>query len=106
MLVFSSRNGGTGNLSCSLQAPSRGRLTGDLIAGGDNPFGCHNDDARSLQLINVRAPLTVDVFDRSDTDDTIGGHHGPWARIIVRQLGTYVVESFETPFHRGSERST
>ena len=104
MLVFSSQNGGTGNLSCSLPAPSRGQLTVERIAGGDNRFSCHNDDARSLRLINVGAPLTVDVFDRSDTDDSIGGHHGPWARIIVRQSGTYVVESFETPFHRGSVR--
>ena len=38
------------------------------------------------------------------TDDSIGGHHGPWARVIVRQSGTYLVESFETPFHRGSVR--
>jgi hypothetical protein len=47
MLVFSSHNGGTGNLSCSLPAPSRGQLTVERIAGGDNRFSCHNDDARS-----------------------------------------------------------
>jgi hypothetical protein len=93
-LLFLSNNGGTGNLSALMPAPARGS-----ILSTDNhakAFSFHNDDARSLRLINVKAPLTIRVCDDTvPCDDAVIRDSKPRALIFIRQSGTYTIPSFE-----------
>jgi hypothetical protein len=93
-LLFLSGNGGTGNLSASMPAPAKNGLI--FTSNRQNPYNLRNDDARSVRLLNVVAPLTIEVYDDSRSDTS-----KPHARIFIRKSGTYTIGSFQGSSSQG-----
>ena len=93
--IFLSGNGGTGT-SCAFMpvpSPSKPFASADNGEGG-KAFGFRNDCARSLRLVNVKAPLTIKI---SDPDfgcfDNVIRDSKPRAKIFIRHSGSYTIGS-------------
>jgi hypothetical protein len=95
LVVSSSGNGGTGNLTCSMPIPKT--IISDNFT--KSAFGCHNDDARSLRMVNGPAQLRIHVYDESHCDS-----RKPNSEIIIRQPGETVIPSFQGSFFQGTTK--
>jgi hypothetical protein len=91
LVIFSSGNGGTGNLTCSM--PISTLVHDDFTKSA---FGCHNDDARSLRVVNGPGQLRIRVYDESHCDP-----RKPNSEIIIRQPGETVIPTFQGRYFQG-----
>jgi hypothetical protein len=101
--IFYSGNGGTGTSCAFMPVPSRSQFsTAAYNTSEGRRYGFRNDCARSLRLINVRAPLTIKVSDNdADCFDGVVRDSRPRARIFIRKPGSYTIGSFEGSSSQG-----
>lgn len=86
--VFFEGNGGEPNIVCTLeQAPM------DVHLGGlfNDPYGCDNDEARSVKLLNIPAGAMLVVYDAGDCNK-----NDDYTRIrVLQNISSLTISSFE-----------
>jgi hypothetical protein len=86
----------TQNLVCSIPVPRFGALGARQIDFTNDPYGCANDEARSVSFVNVDAGLSVQVWDRSSCANPFGVQASDVSYLDLAAYASYtIVGTFE-----------
>lgn len=86
----------TQNIVCSIALPRTGPIPQRQIDFTSNPYGCDNDEARSLAFVNLSAGVAVQAWDRSSCANPVGQKPSDFAVIDLAEFASRTrVDTFE-----------
>lgn len=92
-LLFYEGNNATQNLVCSFPLPPG--FDADMIDLTRSENGCKNDEIRSMTMVNVAPPLTVEIWESFGCGTPYHGRPISGTMINLYSPGTFTVGTFE-----------